>query len=217
MPPPAPPRSGAAPLPVSPAPFRQRPGRRGWLLRLVLLAAILGAVLTVIQTALPASVLPPDSAGTTVLGVPAVAYHQVLLPLLALVALAGALILDKQTLGGLFLLLGGTILALPGGGTYLIPAAILGAAWAAWRHDAARTALGLVLLIPGVVAGYYGLAAAISLAGHGVMPGLPPSLDPPARWAQLAWPLGLLAAGWIGAWLLLEPVRDGSRSLKAKG
>lgn len=207
MPPPAPPRSDAAPLPASPAPLRQRRGRRGWLLRLMLLAAILGAVLTVVQTALPAGSLPPASAANTVLGVSAVAYHQVLLPLLALVVLAGALILDKQPLGGLFLLLGGTLLALPAGGTYLVPAAVLGAAWAAWRHAAARMALGLVLLIPGVVAGYYGLAAALALAGGGGMPGLPPNLDPPVRWAQLAWPLGLLIAGWIGAWLLLESAR----------
>lgn len=197
---PAPPASDAAraaahSLPAPP------PGRRDWLLRLVLLAAILGAVLTVIEAALPVAGF---GAGATVFGVSAAAYHQVLVPLLALVALAGALILDKQVLCGLLLLVGGALLALPGG-AYLAPAAALGAGWAAWRHAGARLAVGLVLLIPGAVAGYYGLAAAITLAGgRGGMPGLPPSLDPPLRWAQLALPLGMLAVAWLGAWLLLE-------------
>ncbi|MGH9535564.1 MAG: hypothetical protein ACRD2E_11980 [Terriglobales bacterium] len=183
-----------------PGAARRRPGRRDWLLRLTLLAVVLGAVLTVVEGALPVTAGPY----ATVLGVPAAAYYQVLIPLLALVAVAGALILDRQPLLGLLLLLGGTLLALRGGGMYLAPAALLGAAWAVWRHRAARAALGLVLLIPGVVAGYYGLAAAITRLSGAPLPGLPAALSPPGRWGQLALPLAMLLVGWLGAVLLLS-------------
>lgn len=192
------PSSGARPA-AAPAAAPARPPRRDWLLRLTLVAAVLGAVLTVLEGALRSGFGPY----ATVLGLPASAYYQVLIPLLALVALAGSLILDKQPLVGLLLLIGGTMLVLPGGG-YLIPAAVLGGAWAAWRHSAARAALGLVLLIPGVVAGYYGLAAAVARISGSTLPGLPPSLSPPTHWGQLTMPLAMLLVAWLGAVLLMS-------------
>lgn len=174
--------------------------RRGWVLRLTLFAAVLGAILSVVDSEFIATYDP----FAVHLGIPATVFHQLIVPILALVAVTGALILERQPLAGMFLLLGATLLSLGGSATYLAPAAVLGCFWAQRRVPAARTALGYILLLPGVVTVYYGLAALLSYASRQAMPGMPPGLDPPDSLRQALLPLIFLPVALLGAWLLAE-------------
>lgn len=177
-----------------------RSAGRSQVLRITLFLAVLGGVLTAVYSLFLANY---DPLGET-LGLPATAFHQVIVPLLALAAVTGALIVERQPLFGMLLLLGAALLASSAGGVYLAPAAVLACYWAQRHHSGARMALGFILLIPGVVTVYYGLAALLVLATGQSMPGMPPSLDPPASLRGALLPFALLPAALLGAWLLAD-------------
>lgn len=195
------PESEPASLPILPRSFPSP--QRDLLLRVTLFAAALGAILAAIYSMFLASYGPFD----TNLGLPAATFHQVVVPVLALAAVAGALILERQPVGGMFLLLAGALLSVGGGAIYLLPAAVLGCIWAQRRRRSARSALGFILLIPGIVTVYYGLAALLSFAGGESMPGMPPSLDPPGSLGNALKPLLFLPVALLGAWLLADDRR----------
>jgi hypothetical protein len=79
---------------------------------------------------------------------------------------------------------------------------VLACTWAA-RHDRlSRSVLGFVLLIPGVVSGFYALAAVLSYVGGEALPGTPGSLSHPATLREALSPMVLLPLAIVGAWLL---------------
>ena len=200
-PPPPPPRSLGSPLLEGlTVPAQTGPPHRDWLLRCTLFTGVLGATLAIVHAFFLGSFNELDS----VLQIDAASYHQVLVPLLALAALAGALILERQPAGGMVLLLAGTLLGLFGGTLYLVPAALLGAAWAVRHSTAARLILGFLLLVPGILSVYYGVLAMLSWVGGDAMPGLPPGLDHPVSLHQAVLPFVLLPAALLGAWLLAD-------------
>ncbi len=180
------------------------PPHRDWLLRCTLFTGVLGATLAIVHAFFLGSFNDFD----TVLQIDAATYHQVLVPLLALVALAGVLILERQPVGGIVLLWVGTLLGLFGGTLYLVPAAVLGAAWAVRHSTPARMLLGFLLLVPGILSVYYGVLALLSWVGGDAMPGLPPGLDHPISLHQALKPLLLLPLALLGAWLLADARRE---------
>lgn len=168
------------------------------MLRLTLFATLLGAVLTV----LAAWMLARQNALQG--GEPALAnlYH-VVVPLLAVVALAGALLLERIPVLGMLLLISGCGLGIAWGGIWLLPGTAVGTVWAARKRVAARFTLGFLLLIPGVAAGFYGAFGTLSYASAIPVGGLPPGLANPLSLRQALAPLELLPVAWLGAWLLL--------------
>lgn len=187
------------PLPLAPPrPAPLAPPRHAWL-RLTLFCALLGSVLTVVY----AWLLARQDAGSPLDASGLASYHQVLVPLLAIAALGGALILERRPVAGMALLLLGTGLGLPGGAAWLLPAAVLGCVWAA-QHDApARIVLGFLLLLPGIASVYYGALAGLSYLSGVPVHILPPGLLAPADLLQALAPLQLLPVALLGAWLLV--------------
>ncbi|HEY8055668.1 MAG TPA: hypothetical protein VIE13_07135 [Terriglobales bacterium] len=195
--PPSPPLAGV-PLPL--AVPRPAPPRGLWL-RLTLFTMLLGAVLTILYAwVLAPPPLPLD--GDAAAG----GLHGVLIPLMALLAIVGALVLERAAALGVLLMLAGAGVCLSGGAAWLVPGALLGCIWAARRQPAARTTLGLVLLIPGIAFGYYGLMSTVSFSTGLPVFGLPPGLAEPASLAQALAPLELLPIAVLGAWLLVRPL-----------
>jgi len=169
------------------------------MLRLTLFATLLGAVLaglTGMMLARQNSILGGD---------PSVAnLYRVVVPLLALAALTGALVLERTPVLGMLLLLAGCGLGIASGGIWLLPGAAVGTVWAARKQLAARYTLGFLLLIPGIAAGFYGLLGTLSYAADIPVRGLPPGLANPLSLGQALAPLELLPVAWLGAWLLLR-------------
>jgi len=189
--------------PGAPDAFAERrtgpaPGRDLWL-RMMLFATLAGAALTIFYARLLArqdALSLADASGLAT-------YHGVLVPLLALAAVVGALVLERSPVRGMTLLLLGTGLGLPGGAVWLLPGAVLGCVWAARHQFAARATLGFLLLIPGVAAGYYGLLGWWSYSSTLPARGLPPGLANPISLRQALAPLEVLPLAILGAWLLL--------------
>ncbi|HVA64474.1 MAG TPA: hypothetical protein VNF74_12170 [Terriglobales bacterium] len=192
------------PLPLRPARPAAAPPRDFWL-RLALFATLLGAVLTILY----AQVLARQDALAAVDPSGLASYHRILVPLLAITAVAGVLVLERAAALGMLLMLAGSGLALAGGGVWMLPGAFFGCVWAARHHSIARATLGFLLLLPGIAAGYYGLVSALSYASQIPVRSLPPSLSAPLTMAQALAPLQLLPLALLGAWLLVE--RPGSR------
>lgn len=186
------------PLPLYPARVAPAPPR-DFGLRISLFATLLGAVLTILYAQVLARqdlLATSDTAGLA-------SYHRILVPLLAITAVAGALVLERAAVLGMLLVMAGTGLALAGGGIWLLPGAVFACTWAGRHHAGARATLGFLLLIPGVAAGYYAVVAAISFASQIPVRGLPPSLSAPLSLAQALAPLELLPMAVLGAWLLV--------------
>ncbi|MGH3183129.1 MAG: hypothetical protein ACRDOE_14680, partial [Streptosporangiaceae bacterium] len=114
---------------------------RDFWLRLALFATLLGAVLTIVY----AWVLSRSDALTASNPAGLASYHRVLVPLLALAALVGALLLERLAWLGMLLMLTTSGLALAGGGVWLLPGAVLGCIWAARHSPPARITLGYSL------------------------------------------------------------------------
>lgn len=185
-----------------PMPLAARPGpapRRDLWLRLALFASLAGAALTIFYARLLARQDALSLADASGLGT----YHGVLVPLLALAAVAGALVLERSAVLGMVLLLLGCGLGLPGGAVWLLPGAVLGCVWAARHQFAARATLGFLLLVPGVAAVYYGLLGWLSYDSSLPARGLPPGLANPLSLRQALAPMELLPLALLGAWLLL--------------
>lgn len=182
-------------LKIQPRP--PRPPRDG-LLKITLFGVVLGAVLAVIYTFFLSTYTPLDH----FLSLTAGHYHRVLVPLLCAAAVIGVLILDRIPVLGLTMILVATLLGLSGGTVYLVPGALLASVWAARHNLTARMMLGFLLLVPGVIAVYYSLAACISFYARQPLPGMPPSLNPPLTLSDALQPMRLLPVALIGAWLL---------------
>ena len=180
-------------------PLRRARGPRDLLLRMTIFGVALGAILVIFDSLFlrlyTLVTLPFDLS-------PAL-YHRVLVPLVCLVAVGGALALERAPAAGLLLIWPGVALAWLGAGWYLLPGAALATIWSVRRDPLARAAVGFLLLIPGVLAVYFSLAAALSLYAGEPFPGLPPGLDPPTNWTAALIPMRLLPAAILGAWLLL--------------
>lgn len=175
-----------------------RGARGGGLGRWTLFLTLLGALLTLAEAWFLAAPAP----FALTLGIGAATWNQIVAPLLALVAIMGALLLERRPLGGMTCLLGAALVLLFSGGYALAPAAVLGCVWAQRRHAGARAALGFILLLPGIVAGYYGVAAMICFTSGEAMPGMPPSLNPPLSLARALTPFAFLPLALLGAWML---------------
>jgi hypothetical protein len=198
--PPPPPLAG---VPLALSSGRPAPARGLWL-RLTLFAMLLGAVLTILYAWVlaPAPLPLEDAAGAGSL-------HGVLVPLMALAAVAGVLALERAAVLGVVLMLAGAGVSLAAGAAWLVPGALLGCIWAARRQPAARATLGFLLLLPGVAFGYYGLMGTLAyLSGLSVF-GLPPGLAQPSTLTQALAPLELLPLAVLGAWLLVRPLPPG--------
>lgn len=179
---------------------------RDGLLNVTLFGIVLGAVLTVIYSIFLSSYNRFDE----FLSLSADHYHHILVPAFCVTAVIGALLLDRIAALGLLLILVATLLGLAGGTVYLLPGAVLAAIWAA-RHDVtARLMLGFLLLVPGVIAVYYSLAALISYWARQPLPGMPVSLSPPLSLADALQPMRMLPSALLGAWLLTDA--EGERS-----
>ena len=186
---------------------RPSPPRDGWL-RLALFCTLLGAALTAIYAwvlARQAGSIPLDASGFN-------GYHHVLVPLLALLAVAGALMLERAAAFGMLLMLASTALALPGGAVWLLPGLAIACIWSVRQSTTARIALGFLLLLPGVASVFYGIFAILSFLTRVPLGLLPPSLSPPATAAQALAPLVLLPVALLGAWLLLTRTPPAARS-----
>ncbi|MGH9417883.1 MAG: hypothetical protein ACRD01_14775 [Terriglobales bacterium] len=167
---------------------------RDFWLRLALLLSLLGAALSVFyawawtQPAAPAA--------------PA------LMPVLALVTVAGALVLESWPVLGMLLLLGGSLPGLTVGSLWMAPGAACGCFWAARERRAARATLGLLLLLPGAAAIFFGVIGGLSYATGVPLHGLPGGLITPGSMLQALAPVELLPLAVAGAWLLVAS-RDG--------
>lgn len=194
---PPPPLAG---VPLALGSRRAAPARGLWL-RLTLFTMLLGAVLTILYAWVLAPPLPLDGdvsgAGNL---------HGVLVPLMALVAVAGVLALERAAVLAVVLMLVGAGVSLAAGAAWLLPGALLGCIWAARRQAAARTTLGLLLLLPGVTFGYYGIMGTLAYLCRLSVFGLPPGLAQPSTLAQALAPLELLPVAVLGAWLLVRPL-----------
>lgn len=178
------------------------PPRDAWL-RLTLYCSLLGAVLTILY----AWVLARQDALAALDASGLASYHQILVPLLAVGALAGVLILERAPTLGVLLMLLGTLLGLAGGAVWLLPGTFLACVWAA-RHDLpARLTLGFLLLLPGIAAGYYGLLGGLSFASQVPVADFLNALGAPLSLAQALAPLELLPLALLGAWLLVDRPR----------
>jgi len=190
-----------APSPPAALPPTSPPGahRRDFGLRLALYAIVLGAVLTMVTAFVLArqdALVGVDAAGFAT-------YHRVLVPLLAVAAIAGVLLVERVTLLGLALLLAGLSLTLAAGGQWLAPGVILACVWAARHRPVARIALGFLLLVPGIAAGYFGILGSVSFFGQVSLDSLPMRINPPLTLAQALTPFAFLPLALLGAWLLL--------------
>ncbi len=189
------------PPPVG-APRPRRAPRDLWL-RLTLYCTLLGAVLTMISAWMRAGqdhLAPVDAAGLA-------SYHQILVPLLSLAAMAGVLMLERAAAAGMTIMLLATGLGLGGGAAWLLPGLLLACIWAARHHHAARVTLGFLLLLPGIAAGYYGILGSLSFLARVQVTGLPPSLSAPLTLTQALAPLELLPLALLGAWLLIARIK----------
>lgn len=204
--PPATPAEAVTGLPLAITSQAVSAPRDLWL-RLILFCTILGVVLTVVYARLLAR--QDGAAGVSNSGLSS--YHLVLVPLLALLALAGALWLERHPAWGMICLLAGCGPALPGGAVWLLPATVLACAWAAVRQNAARTVLGFLLLLPGIASGYYGALGSLSYISDIPVRGLPPGLLAPTSLGQALAPLELIPVALLGAWLLLTRAASPSR------
>lgn len=170
-------------------------------LRATFFCTLVGAVLAMVYARVWATPPLPGGGGGTEWG-----FSWVLL--LALVTVAGATLLERAPAGGILLMLISTSIGLAAGTVWLIPGVVLGAVWAA-RHSArARATLGMLCLLPGSTAVFYGLFAMVGYRSQLHLGWLPLSLDPPATFAQALWPMSLLPLALLGSWLLVirEPV-----------
>lgn len=166
---------------------------RGLGLRLTLFATLLGAVMTLMAAYVWASGVSPDSGS------------RVLAAVLAAVAVAGVLVLERAPVVGLVLMLVASGLGLGSGTAWLAPAAALAGIWAARHSRRARHLLGFLLLVPGVAGGYYGVIGTLGWVSHVPVDGLVPNLGQPLGLAQALAPLELLPLALLGAWLLIPP------------
>lgn len=199
--PPAAPTEAVTGAPLAITPLAVAVPRDLWL-RLILFCAFLGTILTVVYARLLARQDGPAGLNSPSLS----SYHLVLVPLLALLALAGALWLERHPAWGMVCLVTGCGLGLPGGAIWLLPASLLACAWAAVRQAAARTVLGFLLLLPGIASGYYGALGGLSYISGIPVRGLPPGLLAPNSLGQALAPLELIPVALLGAWLLLTRV-----------
>lgn len=203
------PETIAAPVPAAeavtglpiPVPGHRTPGapqRDAWL-RVTLYCGILGAILSVVYARLLAHQDTQAAEYSPGLS----SYHLVLVPLLALLALAGVLWLERHPAWGMICMLTGCGLGLPGGAIWLLPATVLACAWAAIHQISARIVLGFLLLLPGIASGYYGALGGLSYISGIPVRGLPPGLLAPTSLGQALAPLELIPVALLGAWLLL--------------
>lgn len=197
--------AGAVGLPLPPAPqSRERPQQRDLWLRVTTFAVLLGAVLTILY----AWFLAQPDALTALPPAGLASFEQVLVPLLAVMTVAGVFVLDRVAVLGVVLMLTGTAAGLAGGAIWLVPGTVLGCIWAVRRQRAARAAVGFLLLVPGVAAGFYGLLGALAfLSGQpfraSALGAMPLSLG------QALLPLEWLPLALLGAWLLVRPLAHG--------
>ncbi|MGH9467202.1 MAG: hypothetical protein ACRD1Y_07590 [Terriglobales bacterium] len=183
---------------------------RGLLLRISVFAVLLGAVMTILYAwfLIPVSSLPTMGPA---LGL--ASFERVLVPILAITAVIGVLIIERAAVFGVVLLLVGTALGLSGGSIWLVPGAVLACVWAGKNRAMARTALGFLLLVPGVAICYIGLLAGIDFLSQLPARGLPSSIwyASPQSLGQALLPLEFLPLALLGAWLLVRPPRAPSQ------
>ncbi len=122
----------------------------------------------------------------------------------ALLAIAGIYWLEQFPLPGVLAAILGVLMAFPAGGWLMLPGLILANVWAARRHAIVRLLLGFGLLLPGLMAIFYGLEDWIGRLGRlplvhafNRLPGASP----------LNWMLLGLPPAWLGAWILLPAAR----------
>lgn len=161
--------------------------RDAWL-RLALFLSLLGAALAVLYAWAWSRASAPAA--------PA------LMAVLALVTVAGALVVESWPVLGMLLLLGGSLAGLGAGSVWMLPGAACGCIWAAREHRAARATLGLLLLLPGAAAIFFGMIDGLSYVTGVPLHGLPGGLMMPASLLQALAPLEFLPLAVGGAWLL---------------
>lgn len=179
-----------------------RPRKRSLVLAAALYLTGLGVALALVNCFWLARYDPWQSWFTLPLG----DYYHFVLPGAALLTLGGVIFLEVQPLIGLLAAILGLLVGWPANGYFLLPGVTVAAIWAARRLQAARVAVGFILLVPGVTAIFSVLESGLS-ARLGV--GLPGAPEPLVR-ATLASQLEVLTAGlavaWLGAWLLLSRI-----------
>lgn len=194
------PTPGAAGVPLPMAQPTPISAPRDFWLRVALFATLLGAVLTAVY----AWVLARADTSAALDAAGFASFQYILVPLLALTALVGVLLLERSAVLGMILLLAGASLSLGGGGVWLLPGAVLGCIWAARHSPPAQITLGFLLLVPGIAAGYYGVIGTLSYLSQIPAQDAAPNLAAPLSLAQAMAPLELLPLAVLGAWLLVE-------------
>ncbi|HXR98433.1 MAG TPA: hypothetical protein VN709_11390 [Terriglobales bacterium] len=184
------------PMPLERAAAPAAAARDGWL-RVAVFCILLGALLTALNAWLVKSAGMSDAAGMA-------AYREVVVPLLAGMAVAGVLMLERAPTTGMLLCVFGALFSLAGDGIWLLPGTVCACIWAVRHKALARTMLGFLLLIPGIAAGYYGIVGTLAFVSGTDLPGLPPGLSAPLSLAQAVAPLELLPVAVLGAWLLIK-------------